>query len=658
MKKQHGTRGFTGLNVGSADHLIEPHELTESENGWTDEMFMWKTAPGPVRKYSGYSNIVALAAGRSAGEDRVVYADSTLNKLYDNGDEVALPTGMTIVSGCRIIALDDGFLILGDTLNYIYDGVVVREWGAWQGDETPHSPNAAVNAKAALATVSSATAASPVVITPSADTGLSDGDEIVITGHSPSGLNGTWTVDNVDASSPYTFEVNCDGSGWDAGGSGGSIYSSSGHSGDYLFYLVPVLELHSGRVLVGTPVGMTDSSLKDISEAAELFSLSADDEWSFRYGLTWESVSGQALPITGTIGTDYTPGLRLYRTKAGGSDFYLEDEWWYGDDATLTGAGFLWANEANRYYSRVPDIDLGAVYLPSLTSHSTPARAALACSAGHRVFFVPYGKENELHWTGLDGVEYSGPSDFIPVPDSINAIYGYRDRVVIWSADRMWIFDLTGGIPDLKEVITPVGTTFPDAIARTDDGVYFLREDGLWLFDGLRARCVSRKAFSSISEPKTVCAAGDTIYMSGESDSYVVRIRDNGWNWHKLLDPLPYADDTSGKIYASDGRRVYEMFAGSSRGGKMTTKRFDNDGQEWTVTKVFVMVKGASSFEITINGDAEGDYQSHQEPAGATGDERRLAEVSIPRWVNPGFTVTVETSGDLEVHGIWPEVTK
>ena len=68
--------------------------------------------------------------------------------------------------------------------------------------------------------------------------------------------------------------------------------------------------------------------------------------------------------------------------------------------------------------------------------------------------------------------------------DTITGLGTYRDYCIVFSADRMWAVRMIGGVPDIEEIDTPVGTTYPKAVEQTSMGLMFLREDGLWMFSG------------------------------------------------------------------------------------------------------------------------------------------------------------------------------
>jgi len=661
MKQMLGTKSFSGLNVGTTPHLIEPHELTESENGWTDELGSWITAKGPARQHGGYSNIIALAAGRMGGSDHLVYGDSTDGNLYDNGSQVSIPTEMDILAGTKIYATDDGFIITGGAKNYLYDSDGTRELGPWQSDRDNMSTDSGVYQTAASAqpSVSTISKASNARITFSAGHSLTVGDYAYVTGADMTQINSRpYIVTAIDDVTFLWADIDVDSTNFTTYTAGATVYyNGCGLTGTYRWYITQTIRLSSGSVIESKPLGLglpdEQSGYEWPGPAAREYTVAATEYLLADGYVSFDS--SNIYDISGTKGVDYWPGVRLYRTKNAGTDFYLEKEWEHGDSDFVYSAGTY---NFKDYIIHTPDPELGAVYRPSETQNTAPAKAGLVTAAGQRIYFVPSANTNELHWTELDGIYYSDPLSFITVPDVVTAIYGFRDRVVVWSADRMWVFDLTGGIPDLKEVVTPVGTTYDQAIARTDMGILFLRLDGLWLFDGVRVTNISRKAFASITSPKSVCAAADTIYVSGEDDSYVIRIRDDGWTWHKGDKQYIYADDTSGKIYGASQYSIDELFAGASIGGKMTTKRFGVDLQEWTAIKVWIDVSGSSAFDLTVNGDIHSDVQKHYEEPGAGEATRRIAEISIPRLINPHFSITIECTGALRVYGMASEVIR
>ena len=643
-----GTNAISGLNVGQAAHLIADHELTVSLNGWTDEEGSWKTAYGPEILYTGYSAISCFASGRMGGADHCVWLDG--NTLYDNGVSVGT---ITAGSDMTVKSVDDGFLVLGAGKIYLYDGNHVRELGTWQFDIM--SLTGLSEYAAASDSITAITNAANAAVTTTNRIYADPGEYVYITGVlGMTEINGFHEVVSVSGSGPYVYVLDVDSSDFGTYTSAGTAYGGAcGLDGDYKYYFVPTLTLSDESILLGRPRGVRLNgrgktySATDPWEASAI-PLSPENGISIKASIYWVYASADVFSITGTRGTDYTPGLRLYRTKADGEDFYLEREWSHGDaDFVYTAAGTTGVYKIDTYYGGATDSDLGAVYSADFGDHDNPQNSSIMAAVGQRLYSAVGEK---VYWSHLDGIEFWNDLDYITVPDVVTALAPIRGMLAIMSSDRLWVMDMSSGLPDIREIDTPAGTAFPKAMVTVDAGLLFLREDGLWLFDGSSVNCISRKAFSYLSSPKSICASGDTIYMSGEAYSYVVRVRDGGWVWHGGDGTYDLADATGGSIYAASATTVSRLFSGAPVGGILTTKLFGGL-DESKAYRVILDVEGESRPTVSINGTRQSDIIPHSEPFPVTTSGRRVIRFPLPRLSNPFFTMTVATSGDLKIHG-------
>jgi hypothetical protein len=648
MSKQTvGTDSISGLNVALASHKIEDNELTVSENGWTDEEGVWRTMPGPTVLYTGYSNIVAMAAGRMGGSDHVVWLDGTT--LYDNG----VSKGTLATTDPVIRDFDDKFFIMGadDGKNYVYDGNHLREAGPWEPFSSAVKALMAVGitkAAASTVTITSITQDDPAVITESTGHTLVAGQPIYIEGVS--------TLTQVNGRSHLVTEVDTneitiafDSSLMSAGTGGTGHQLGSGLDGYYKWYATNIIKLKDNSVLesvpngLGTVLAVWGTAHESLDAVA--YDVSPTDSVKIQLEDYFDEYN-----ITGTLGVDYFPGFRLYRTKNGGEDFYLEEEFYYGDDDVAGGA----ENLVVTYYSYKPDADLGAVYTPGTTDRSPQRQASLMASAAQRIWMNDLDEPYNLYYTSLDGTDYVPLLNFLRLPDDITAIGQAGDVVVVFSSDRMWRASLLGGLPDVDEIKTPVGTTYGNALALTDLGLLFLRDDGLWATDGASPPSkVSRRAFSTLTGPLAVAAYGDTLAVMGTDDMYVMRRRDGGSYWHGPAVAYTHLDATGGTFYASDANSIYTLFTGPRMAGAMETKDFWLGG-EAEATRVVVDCSGSVSVGVMVEGNRDSDYDLHEDD----GTDRRLVRYPIPRLVNHVARVRVEASGEAAVYGVWLEVNR
>ena len=488
-KTQFGTDTITGLNVGTAPHKIQPHELQASENGWTEQEGAWRVAKSPERLYSGYTDISAFASGRMGGADHLVWIDD--DKLYDNGSEIG---AITEGASMKIVALDDKFLILGAAVNYLYDGDHIREQGTWQPERM--AMRLSKWTPVDQGPITAITKANPGVVTMAAHeletedwVWLSD-----ITGMTE--LNDRqFQVTRLTAS---TFSINEDTTDHTLYVSGGKYNRKAGLDGVYKFYMTCTLELDNGTVLESRPRGLAYNSTDDSRDSweAEEIVLTATDGIDLDKGTNysmvwWNFASTDLFDISGVRGTDYKPGMRIYRTKADGADFYLEREWRHGDSnfiANTGGTSIVYYPEHDGTSSHgaffgAPDRELGAVYTASATDHGLPPVSSHAVTVGQRLFLNDTSHPNRYWWSHLDGIEYYNPLGWNLVPDAVTSLSQLDEKLVVTSQDRLFVDYFSDGLPNFHEVRTDTGSV-TGITCTTDDGVLFLEEDGLWLFAG------------------------------------------------------------------------------------------------------------------------------------------------------------------------------
>ena len=655
--KYFGSTGFSGLNIKAGPHLIGDHELRVSKNGWTDEDGVWSVAKRPEKLYTG-SSIVAFEAGRMDGADHLVWLDGST--LYDNGANVG--TISDVGSDMIIKAIDDVFLIMGAAKNYIYDGNHVREQGApqdipttteSQGVKTRYTSagffvRVDTTAASPIATIADATQANPCVIETSSSHLMETGTRVVISAVvGMTELNGnTYRITKVDATH-FSLQdpddgTNINSSGYTAYGSAGDVdIAQSGLVGDYTYYGVHTVTLSDGTVLSGQPTLLTGDDGNVTTDPiptlqAQSLTLAATD--ALRYQFSW---SATAFDISGTAGTDYYRGYKIYRTAANGYDVYLLKS---GDerDSDCT------AGSIGRTYDYVPDADLGAVLDYEFTEHINPPQSDVVAFAGQRMF-VANGKY--LHWSMFDGIEYYSSGGSTLMWDTITALGTYRDYCIVFSADRMWAVRIVSGVPDIEEIDTSVGTTYPNAMEQTDAGLAFLRTDGLYMFAGGRPEKISRMAFVDILSPKSVAQAGDLLYVSGSEEAYVMINRGDSWVWHQSDHYLPMASATSGTLYAASTTGVYQMFNGVRSSGKLKTKDFG--GFEMTIaTKLELDIDGDTIPTLLVNGNVTSDTDWHCDQTYDSFPARRVVWMHLPRIISNYVNIELEVTGDCRVYGI------
>jgi hypothetical protein len=273
--------------------------------------------------------------------------------------------------------------------------------------------------------------------------------------------------------------------------------------------------------------------------------------------------------------------------------------------------------------------------------------------ASQRLWMNDANNYDRLYFTHLDGTDYVPTLNYLTFPDKITAIGSAGDVVVVFSADRMWRVTILGGVPDVDEIKTPVGTTYGNALVLTDLGLLFLRDDGLWATDGASPPTkVSRKAFDTLTTPRAVAAYGDTLALMGSEYMYVARRRDGGIYWHGPTSTYTHMDATGGVFYAADANVVYKLFTGDRDAGAVESPKL-TIRQELKATAVLLDVDGSSTPVVLVNGNRYSDDVDHVDHDDTA--DRRLVRLPIPRLLNHVFTVRVEFSGESGLYGYWLE---
>lgn len=660
MKDVVGTNAVTGLNVKEAAHLIQPHQLQESKNGWTEEDGAWSVARRPESIYTS-SGILAYEAGRMNGADHHVWISGTT--LYDNGVSKGTITGAD--SSTDIVAVDDAFVIVAAGKNYIYDGDHVREMGAPQPDYIYAINESSTGGT--WSTITGITAANPAVIT--LNTNLYNvGDRIYIAGITtgPTALNTRYFT--VTASSGSTITINYDTSSLTAWSAGGTVVPGADLAGDYRFYVVPTVRLSDGSVLKGQPRGLkieTDTTLSaseydlgptDTYEPSVL-SLSAGDYVQLGQGhsspleyfrLYFTKSGTQLFEISGTAGTDYFRGLQIYRTKANGYDAYLEREYFEDDDECSaftdgTDAGI----DVLTMYVGVPDADLGAVLDYDFIEHTNMPQSEFVAFAGQRAWVA---SGNTLYWSTLDGIEYGSEANNTLMFDSITALGSWRDYCIVFSADRMWAVRIAAGFPEVENIPTPAGTIWPKALRETNLGLLYARTDGVYVYNGGQPQKMSRWAFKDLVAPSSVVQAGDIIYVCGSEAAYIAQDRGDGWTWHESDHDVTMASQTSGALYGADGVRVYSLFTGARVAGSLKTKKFGGFDSSCTY-KMEIDYAGDSIPTVIVNGNVMSDVKEHEATIPYSYPDRRVLWVYLPRLTNNYVEAEIGMVGNAEVFG-------
>lgn len=675
--RRFGTNAVSGLNVSTAPHLIADHELVAS-TGWTRKDGAWSTAQDHVTVHTG-SAISAMAVGRMGGQDHTVYVDG--NGIYDTGSLVGT---VTMGSEPRVVPIDRKFLILGasDGHNKVYDGDHLRDQGPWVSDMTgtKGSGGIQITGSPATYTVDAAgggiTKAANAKIFLTSVASLAVGMPIYLTG--VLGMteinNKVFIIQSIDTDgTPNWITINCDSSSFTAYTSGGTLYRQvCGLDGNYGFMATTIVELTDGTIIESAPmmlgrdIGQTGFSYT--GDEAEIIALTPLKNVVFTvHILSWILSSVNQYNITGTIGTDYKPGVRLYRTKVDGTgDFYLEKQWKHGDTGLTytTGAGYAYYTISHFIY--LADNDLGALYTAGPFDHGAPPQSSLAAQVGQRVFLNDVDNPERVYVSGLDGSDYYAPTDWLLIPANVTALNRVRDRLVVGSAMRWYLIDMISGFPQVQELDTSVGVIYPDSISVNDQGLFFIRPNGAYHLDLSKTTKISRKAAvdGDLDEGQASIVTADVgVFVcdpQGASASLVANIRDGGWIWHQsrgVLQHTHFGRNSQGQILGALPTKIESLFLGSDYYGSMVGKVF-SDGETWRTIRLLLDVEctGGASISYNVNTNYGAVFAGVATYTVSASAGRRIVEVPLARTVGETFQLTMSVTGNLTLYGYAIEV--
>lgn len=671
-KRRFGTNAVSGLNLSTAAHLIADHELVSSVGGWTDQDGAWRTAKNHVTIHSG-SAISAMAVGRMGGQDHTVYIDG--NSVYDTGSLIGT---VTMGSDPRVVYVGGKFLILGaaDGKNRIYSGLHLRDHGPWISDMTGTHGYAGIQVTSAPATyaISNITKATnaKVYLSPS---GLSVGMPVYISGVvGMTEINDTraFTVVSIDpAGSPAWITIDCDSSGFTAYSSGGTLYRQvCGIEGTYKFMATTTITLQNGSVLESAPMPLgrisSQSGFVYRGDDGEDIALTPLQNVVFSLPiLSWILSSVNLYNITGTIGTDFYPGLRLYRTKVDGSDYYLEKEWKHGDSDFTYNTGVGYAYYSATYFVYKADADLGALYTAGPYDHGSAPQSSLAAQVGQRVFVNDVDNPTRVYVSGLDGPEYFSPVDWLVIPDDVTVLERVRDRLVVGTAARWYLVDMISGFPQVQEIDSSTGTIYPDAISVNDQGLFFVKPEGIFHLDLVKTSKISRRAISDTdlaAGQAAIVTADHAIFICDPQEAgqtAVANINDGGWTWHtarETLQHLALGKDSSGNLLGALPTKIEMLFIGTDYAGSLQGKVF-SDGQTWQPIRLLLDIETTGAVDIAYNVQTNrGAAFSPAVSATLESTKRRIVDFPMSRKPAETFQLILAVTGNATLYGYAIEV--
>lgn len=501
-QRDYGTAAFSGLNTQTAEHLLNDSELTVADNVNFDELGAIKAEHGDVvlsgatfANPNGFGYAYFGDAGHYIYKD--VVASTGYVKDYTAGAPVAVGSGawqnadeLFVTQGREECILTDG------GIPRVWDGDVLRKLGPLVGTNVSIAGSTAVVrvdtvVGVAITNVAVAVGGAVTVTTGSAHS-LTTGDStLILAVEGATNINGrVYVVTRVDATS-FTLD-GIDGSDWPAysGSAGTSHKEASGLTGDYSYKVSYTMELPDGTIIESsaTDIPFEDGSLVRTFEPQESAQPSVP-------GFSVADVSGW---ISGsyTIGVDVKCGIRIYRNKSGGTDFFI----------TSTGAHAQVYNAAfDMYYPKdvLQDVNLGAVWTAdAYDDHDSPPDCSLFCISRGRAYCIDDDNPSHMHWSAIGNYDYWAPNDFWPLPENVTAMAAAGDYLAVMSENTLRIFDHSTDAGTWRDIKIQKGVSGQRALLALSGAVqfenqmglgsvFFANDLGLWVAGPGGVQCVS-----------------------------------------------------------------------------------------------------------------------------------------------------------------------
>jgi hypothetical protein len=646
-----GTNAFTGLNTKLAPHLLQDTELQDAINCKYEDDGSVRPLTNNLDLYTHiggqFVSAIGLAHLKYAGADHHIYKPTF--PTYQDGVALAAISFNSnhvrfLSDGTRVFSFDS-------SESSVSNGTYVRDLGPVVSPN-PDAEDGKARIRAPWIISAATNDATGAVLT------LLYGPHELVTGDTvylKSFGGGTWATANdaeyavtvVDPTNVKLDDLDSSGLGTYLGNSGSMYENPMMVTGDARYAAQVVLEFPDNTEVTSELTEIYTLAATESEETATIGAITLEPQHGMDIKLVYGDLK-TALENYTTEDNQVNILVRIYRTKADGASFYLVHE----EDAGLI-SDLLAADEVD-IYDTVKDRELGALYLYEIGQRAAAPVGDLATFAGQRLYIAA---DRRLYWSQVASYDYFPGVNGITVTDDITAIGNIDNKIVIFGRDAIWIYVPDELLGNLMTTHSPVGTKYPDSVRVTDEGVYFARDDGLWVFDGVTSHRVN-EAVSSDWEAISGTWAGDLItgriLYSTNSGAMTAERGMSGVMWTKLD-----VDDTPGLVVRSlDSDKLYgltvlddgsgvnlvEMFGGTTEetmtvqtknyGGGQVFKGWANhmdiDPQGNTVI-VTVETSSGDSHTYTITGSSRRQYRDLL-PRDMRGEYWNVKVVGKCRW--------------------------
>jgi hypothetical protein len=496
-----GTDRISGLDSQTAQHLLDDTQLQRAENvNW--DLY------GAVKPEAIDLQVFSVATPQGVG---VVYVDDAqvrISKAATNNlylDEVVLSTTWGVADPIRVVQGRGEAIIYDGTNSRVWDGDLLRKLGTLVGtgtyDNDEQDPLIYNNAGIEITTITHSGHIDSngvisivdhvVTIRTATAHGMSAGDKVYLTVYyntSPYPLmeeldSQQWTITAV-TSETFSFHYP-DATFVISGLTSGTYYTGVfGATGTYKYRVSYTITLPNDKVIESSPTQLMGISNDGTTAVGTSSDVSATDQIKVRMdGIKTTDVTGYVLEDgTKSIGTDYTVGIRLWRTKTDDTtdSYYLLHEFTHAESYNKP--------DGLSYIDQIADVELGALWTDGLDgaadSHDDPPTAEIVFPFAGRLYVVDGTDPSKVFPSMVDNYNYYGDAWYFPRDTHIIAIGTLDDRALFVGQGRAWVHTNSNGLGAWDDIVLPAYPANQEAIVETPYGLLLATSSGLYHWDG------------------------------------------------------------------------------------------------------------------------------------------------------------------------------
>jgi len=576
LRKEFGTYLFRGMDSATAPHLLDDSVLSYvSGVDYDSDRGSLKMSLGAAQ-HIALSGATARGGGVFENDGKVIYKlDQDVKR---DGDDFALASGNS--NNPVFLPLGDRMYIADSSENRVHDGTSFRDHGAIepssQDPEDTYIEKYSPDDMAGI--ITGISNANPALVTCSGAHGLSTGDGIRIPAGGISGMTQLNARNfKITWKSSTTFELdNEDSTNHTAFSSANNVYRNANgrgsSTGPFKYAVSYQISLPSGDVIESSLIPIERATYDSITFGTEPF-----DSWNETVrlkltapGISVADLSGYTYPAeTGEgngydIGADIYLWARFWRTKLGGTTFYL---------IRRVDHALVYNQTKVNCWDDLDDLMLGAAWVEAPDDHDQPPTSSLLAHAGQRLYCNDTSNKRFLYYSQAWAPDFFPPLNNIEIPADITALAAYGDSVLVYSNSRLWRYANLDGVGNLEEIDTPEGTADPLSVVITPFGAVHAGERGLYLYQGVTPKRISnpiQDLFVAETGPWQCCfvdnklhcyGGGTSVYVAtfvGDGAQWSIEATGHGWLFGRPGDASPYTmgENSINKLYSTGSQSL------------------------------------------------------------------------------------------------------